>query len=114
MCLSDLNSRVCPIIHLSDMRIRSNTRETSCNALFRAPSSAVMPRDVLEGLNEKARAARAMVTKNGVPLKIAALPCKRAVRPAFQGEPVTPRITLHGSCLGQAILAFMYLVLFLL
>ena len=87
MCLTDFHSRVRLITHLSDTRVRSKARRTSCNAMFLASKPPLVEQDVLERCTARDRCVRAQARKTGHTHEIAAIPCVRKRALAVDGTP---------------------------
>jgi len=87
VCLTDFHSRVRLITHLSDTRVRSKTRLTSCNAVFLASKPPIVQQDVLERCMARDRCVRAQASKQGHTHEIATVPCKRTRAPRVDHTP---------------------------
>ena len=91
VCGSDFNSRVRLTTHLSDSRVRSKTRMTSCHAVFLASNPSLISQNVLERCRLRDRCIRAEARKQGRTHEIASVPCKRARTSIADHDPVIAR-----------------------
>ena len=81
VCHTEYRSRLRLLAHLSDTRIRSKHRGTSCNAEFLASKPKRIDAEVLAELHKKDRLSRNAAIKLGHTHELATVPCQR-LRPS--------------------------------
>jgi hypothetical protein len=77
ICATDYHSRVRLVTHLSETKVRSKTRGTSCNAAFLLSQPARVADEVLNVLHARDTEPRIAAVKAGHTHVIAARPCTR-------------------------------------
>ena len=65
VCGTEFQNRIALISHLSDLRVRSKVRGTTCAAIFTEAGAPLLPDDVIVALNERDKVVRRDAAKAG-------------------------------------------------
>ena len=74
VCHTDFRSRMRPIKHLSETRVRSQHRTTSCRAEFLSSNAVKVPQEIFEELEAKDKAKSREIRRSGHKHELADLP----------------------------------------
>ena len=86
-CGMDFHTRLGLLAHISDKRVRSKVRGTSCGLLFLQSSPVPLPASLASSLNHRDRLLRKLALKDGHTHAIARVPATQTKRKSTFGIP---------------------------